>query len=341
MKRILFTLCCGLMTMGLMAQDVHFSQFYASPLTLNPALTGKGICTFRAGVNYRNQWGSVVGPSSFQTYGLSFDAGILQGRLRDSKLGLGINFFNDRSGDGILTNMSAMGSLAYHQALGSDEHSLSFGFQAGLVQKRLDATKFVFEDMIDQNGVIPGATTADVLADDNFIYLDLNAGVHWNSNFSDNFHMYAGAAVFHITEPVETFKDDQNNVLNRKYVAHGGMKIGFNNKAVLLPALLYMNQAEGSNEEYLGGSSIGFRVGDESFFYVGGYYRGSSANSDAVVSSLGVDFRNLQLGLSYDINISDLNVASSYRGGLEVSLLYFGCIESTFKPKRVIDCPRF
>jgi len=38
------------------AQDPHFSQFFASPLTLNPAFTGKFDGTVRAAGNYRNQW---------------------------------------------------------------------------------------------------------------------------------------------------------------------------------------------------------------------------------------------------------------------------------------------
>jgi type IX secretion system PorP/SprF family membrane protein len=319
------------------AQDVHFSQFWASPITLNPALTGLTPCTYRAAVNYRNQWSSVVGPSAFQTYGLSFDAGLFREKFRGSMLGVGVNFFNDRSGDGILQNLTAMGSLAYHQALGSEDHYISLGLQAGMVQKRVDPTKFIFEDQIDQNGVIPGSVTADVLADDQFTYLDVNAGVHWTSTFNDAVTVYAGGAVFHVAEPNETFKNDNDNVLNRRWVGHGGMKIGIQDKAVLLPSFLYMNQTEGSNVEILGGTSVGFWIGDESTFYIGGYYR----NEDAVIATFGFDFKNIQFGLSYDINVNDLSVASANKGGMEVSLLYFGCIQGEARPKRVVDCPRF
>ena len=37
------------------AQDPHFSQFFSSPLTLNPAFTGKFFGTYRVAGNYRNQ----------------------------------------------------------------------------------------------------------------------------------------------------------------------------------------------------------------------------------------------------------------------------------------------
>lgn len=337
MKRFSTALLAVFCSLTLAAQDVHFSQFWASPLTLNPALTGMTPCTYRAAVNYRNQWASVVGPSSFQTYGVSFDAGLFKGRFNGSMLGIGGHFYNDRAGDGILQNLTAQFSLAYHQALGSDRHYISVGFQGGLVQKRLDPDRFVFEDMIDANGVIPGATTADVLANNNFSNFDLNAGFHWVSNFTDNFTMYAGAALFHITEPVESFKGSSDNVLNRRWVGHGGMKIGLNEKAVLLPSVLYMTQTEYSNTEILGGLSLGLPIGDESTFYLGGYYR----NQDALIASVGFDFKNVQFGMSYDVTTSDLGAVANNQGGIELSLLYFGCLQTTAKPKRMVDCPRF
>jgi type IX secretion system PorP/SprF family membrane protein len=336
-KRTLSFLLSLSFTVILAAQDVHFSQFWASPLTLNPALTGLTPCTYRASVNYRNQWASVVGPSSFQTYGVAFDAGLFKEKFNGSMLGVGAHFFNDRAGDGILQNLTAQVSLAYHQALGSDRHYISLGFQGGMVQKRLDPDKFIFEDMIDENGVIPGAVTSDILSDNSFTNFDMNAGFHWTSNFTDGFTMYAGAAMFHIGEPVESFKGSNDNILNTRYVGHGGLKIGIQNQVVLLPSVLYMTQAEGSNEELLMGTSIGFAVGEESTFYIGGYYR----NQDAVIASIGFDFKNVQFGMSYDVNVNDLTVVSNNQGGLEISLLYFGCLQGSSKPKRVVDCPRF
>ena len=44
-------------------QDLHFSQYYNTPLLVNPANTGfNPDFDFRAGVNYRNQWASVGSP---------------------------------------------------------------------------------------------------------------------------------------------------------------------------------------------------------------------------------------------------------------------------------------
>ncbi|HOA38555.1 MAG TPA: type IX secretion system membrane protein PorP/SprF, partial [Flavihumibacter sp.] len=49
----LILLTLGLFTTALKAQDPHFSQFFASPLTLNPAYTGKFNGTVRVSGNYR------------------------------------------------------------------------------------------------------------------------------------------------------------------------------------------------------------------------------------------------------------------------------------------------
>ena len=164
--------------------------------------------------------------------------------------------FNDKSGDGSLTNMSAMASVAYHQKLASDDHYLSIGFQAGYVQKKVDESKLIFENMIDGNGGVT-QPSGETFIDEKFNYFDFNAGFHWSSTFTDRFHAYAGFGYFHIGEPVETFLGDQSNVLNARYMAHGGVKVGFSDKIVLLPAVQWQMQGEGSVSELMAGASLG------------------------------------------------------------------------------------
>src|SRR5687767_631950 len=101
----------------LRAQDIHFSQFNASPLTLNPALTGKLSCTYRFAINYRNQWNSV--PAPYETYSAAFDALAKTSKYDNGQgFGFGALIFNDVSGDGNLSHLSLGGSMAYHKSLG-------------------------------------------------------------------------------------------------------------------------------------------------------------------------------------------------------------------------------
>ena len=69
------------------AQDPHFSQFFASPLTLNPAFTGKFNGTVRVAGNYRNQWPEIN--RAYVTNTASVDFQIMQKNIL-----LACNFVN-------------------------------------------------------------------------------------------------------------------------------------------------------------------------------------------------------------------------------------------------------
>ena len=72
MKKI-FTLSVTVMlAFSVVAQDPNFSQFFASPLTLNPALTGKFDGDFRVAGNYRNQWPAFNNAYTTSTLSLDF-----------------------------------------------------------------------------------------------------------------------------------------------------------------------------------------------------------------------------------------------------------------------------
>ena len=58
-KAVLLCIILATVTVSGYAQDIHFSQFYASPLTMNPAMTGMMDGTFRATAQYREQWSSL------------------------------------------------------------------------------------------------------------------------------------------------------------------------------------------------------------------------------------------------------------------------------------------
>src|SRR6185503_15688961 len=117
MKKIISTLlvCVALVSVSI-AQDPNFSQFFASPLTLNPALTGKFDGTFRVAGNYRNQWPTIN--NAFVTKTVSVDFGILKNSLAEiDQMGVGILGVSDNAGDGVLvTNYGGL-SFAYHKGL--------------------------------------------------------------------------------------------------------------------------------------------------------------------------------------------------------------------------------
>ena len=78
------------------------------------------------------------------------------------------------------------------------------------------------------------------------------------------------------------------------------------------------------------------KLGDYKALHGGLWFR----NRDAAYLTLGMDYQQLFVGISYDINVSKLVPASNLRGGFEIAIRY---IINAFKPKKIIHrvCPDF
>ena len=141
MNKILSLILLFGITIAAHSQDIHFSQYYASPLTLNPSLTGLINGDFRVAANVRGQWFSVPntgGIAPYTTYQVSYDHSLFRKKLKTSGFGAGLMVYADEAGNGSLTSQAIMGSLAYHLALDRfGRHRLSVGLQAGVVFKRI------------------------------------------------------------------------------------------------------------------------------------------------------------------------------------------------------------
>ena len=317
-------------------QDVHFSQFNASPLTLNPALAGKLECTYRAAINYRNQWNSI--PAPYETYSAGFDIAVGKGRIGhgNEALGVGVLLMNDVAGDGGLSNLNANLFLAYHKELGRN-HVLSAGFQGVFVQRGVNLSDLLLGDQI----LTGSPVSLDGSGMRNMQYFDANAGIHWSS-FWDMFSFNIGGAYYHILEPVETFGFDNGNknTLAPRYVGHGGFSVAIGEYVTISPSFLYMQQS--ATDQLNVGSSIGYHL-DQVGLYGGLWHRRVEGlgGADAIIALAGIELAKIILGVSYDISVSEITQANNGQGGFEISLGYNGCIMSrptdkkcpTFKPK--------
>jgi len=82
------------------AQDLHFSQFFNSPLSTNPANTGFiPDADYRIGAHFRNQWSSILA-TPYRTLSLYGDAQVFRERLDNGWLGLGGLILADEAGSG-------------------------------------------------------------------------------------------------------------------------------------------------------------------------------------------------------------------------------------------------
>jgi type IX secretion system PorP/SprF family membrane protein len=338
MKKIIFTLIVFVSLVNVSAaQDPNFSQFFASPLTLNPALTGKFDGAYRIAGNYRNQWPTIN--NAFQTKTASIDFGIMKNRIPENdQLGVGILGFTDRAGDGVLVTNSAGLSLAYHKGLDENGyHQIGAGFQGSFINKRLDVTKVYFADELTPLGFVPGTTGEVFTAKQiNVSYFDVNAGVIYNGSTNGYNNFYVGASMYHINRPKESFQEGEF-LLNPRVTIQAGAKIPVGTYNYLHLSANHSMQAKTYNTMVGGAFSLNVNNDEENptNLYIGAWYR----LKDAAIPYIGLEFNGLHIGATYDANTSPLKPASNTRGGMELSLIY---IKKPVDPNaKKLNCPRF
>jgi type IX secretion system PorP/SprF family membrane protein len=333
MKKIVLGISCALFcTMALHAQDVHFTQYFTSPLTLNPAMTGLIAEDLRVSANYRSQWTSVSTSYPYTTATFSFELAALKGKLPEGDaLGIGLMGLYDKSGSGGLTNTTVGGSLAYHKAFGRErQQHISFGMQVNMVQKSIDQTKLIFEDMynVTTGTVSAPGTSMSAITTPNLSYPDFNAGVMYSGKIAEHATGYFGYSYYHLTQPTEGFISSDSHEIHKRQTAYIGGSFDLAPTVILYTSALYQSQA--TAEELLMGGAVGFILNpnhDEEYakntiFYLGGWYR----YRDALAPYVAIEWSRMRIGFSYDVNVSAFAPATHGLGGYELSLIFLGRI---------------
>ncbi|MEI6124264.1 MAG: PorP/SprF family type IX secretion system membrane protein [Bacteroidota bacterium] len=315
------------------AQDIHFSQFDKAPLSLNPALTGAFNADHRIIANYKSQWRSVS--KTYMTYGLSYDMGILKDRLNGGILGIGVQLYNDQAGINKMGLTQANISVAYHLPL-NRKNFLTAGIQGGFAQRRITGGSMQWDNQYDPtsaDGYNSGLPSGESSTFSNKIYGDISAGVMWSYNLqqttitsNNNKKVTVGVSLFHINRPKQTFFDVVDKKMYMKLAVHVSSYIGFNNSNFsILPSGVWFNQ--GPANDIIIGSMFRYRLKESSRYTnfetetalsIGCHYR----VGDAVILLAQLDWKNFMVGVSYDVNISQLASSSKGAGGLEVSVRY-------------------
>lgn len=338
-RRLTGFLALVLISGSLLAQDIHFSQYFASPLNLNPALTGGFNGTFRAVANYRNQDFGVQGKSSYQTYAASVDASLLKRKLNYDRLGVGVSFFHDKSGDGGLSQLNIMAAAAYHKALDDgNRYSLSLGVKAGLVQKRIDFSKLVFEDQIVDFETIDPVTGETLQSNNNIMYVDFEVGLLFRGAFTENIRSYIGGSFAHVHKPKENFIEGapEENRLDPRYIIHGGTDFRLADRITLTPGVMYMIQS--TAQELNIGLVAGLELNDFNALYFGSYYR---VTERALMPMVAYEIAGFRAGISYDVTLSDYRNANGGNGAIEVSLIYIYGNEPEPPVSNTNFCPKW
>lgn len=335
---------------SLMAQDQHFTQFYASPLTLNPALTGSFEGTYRFSLIYRDQWKGIL-DNPFVTYSAAadfrFNLKKRANRYKDA-VGGGVLFYNDKVSVTGFSNNQIIVSGAFHKSLSkSNDQFLSLGFQAGISQRNINYSGVTFQDEFNGSSGYTNPTGED-LPENNFAFGDYSVGLNYLYAPPRSVGFYAGVAMHHIMEPsVSFFYDEEDpdrvddNKLFRKYTAHLNIVIPFGESVQFSPRALYYSQGPhmatnvGANFRFLINESNGTAL------HLGSWVRAtqdeeSSPFVDAVVLMTGLEINNFLVGLSYDANLKSLNTGGRNQGAFELSIAYLGQYDDD-----TVLCPKF
>lgn len=317
-------------------QDLHFSQFYNSPLTTNPANTGFiPDADYRIGGSYRNQYSSIM-QVPYKTFSAFADGQLFRDRLENGWVGVGAVLLSDEAGSGALKSNKVYGSVAYHQLLGYGS-LLSAGFNLGYAEKRIDQTKLKFPDQFDGKFFDGDRITNVMITNPKIGYFDMQVGLNYAYFPQENVYLNAGYSIHHVNKPRETFFNDKTaaGIIPMRHIAFANAILKVNENVIINPNIYYSNQANA--EEIVGGLRANYNLSENGEFQImgGAYYR----YKDAVIPVAGLVVNDYEFTFSYDVTTSGLSNFNNGRGALEFSLIKKGFYPNSGDRKTM--CPKF
>ena len=319
LAKILVVLILLITTLPSIGQDIHYSQYFNCPLSLNPAETGIFEGDWRGIVNYRNQWNSLGIP--FNTLTASYDQQLTINKMDFSP---GLYVISDNSDNSILLVNSVYASFSYHQLY--KLNYISAGIQIGAVFKRLDFSnvtlpvQFVEDPEANFNPLISSPDIGKY----NVTYLDINVGAAWKRKINI-YEPEFGISFFHLNQPNESFYNVGTEHVPIRKTIYFNLKTEINQSTYIKPGIMLFSVG-GSNDMMIG-SQVGSNIQDNTLnvseICGGIYYRNGIENStDAIMAMIGAQIHNLNITVSYDINISPANSFTNRQGAFEISLIY-------------------
>jgi len=322
---LLFFLFSVVSNVSVKAQDIHFTQFYLSPLTTNPAYTGAFQGTFRVGGIYRDQWGS-ISTSAYRTPSFYIDAPIFM-----------------------------LGKRALHLSMDKKSNSvLTIGVQAGYTSRDINTSEALFQDAINEGtgvgtSIDLGGISGGQMADFSSNSFDMNIGLLLKSKLNDNMRLELGTSLNHILTPDTHLNEGADSTgtspsaagrdaydLPGNFIMHGQFFVDLTDKFVLKPAFFFQSLS-GANEislQALAGYHLDAKKEMTLNFGLGYRMR------DATKFIVGMDYKQFRAGVAYDLTVSDLADAGTPQG-FELGVSYIAKIYKKPTVKPVIFCPRF
>ncbi|HRH49942.1 MAG TPA: PorP/SprF family type IX secretion system membrane protein [Panacibacter sp.] len=329
------------------AQDVGFSQFYEQPLLRNPALAGIFTGDFQLTASYRNQWQSVTIP--YRTFGLSTEIKFpVRFMNSDFTVTPGLQLLRDVAGTSEFSTTHVMPAINLSKAV-SQNSFVSVAFLGGLMQQKFDPSKLVLNDQFIAGSdgsftILP--YSGQIFNRTSINYFDLSTGLSFSTSFNENTDFYAGAGLFHLTAPSVGSFEGSEILLNKKLAFNIGLSTLVSDRDELTLYGDYFDEY-GKKFNRIGIST--FQAGIMVNHNISPYENIDQSISagilyrldDAIIPVIQLGLSKFNIGISYDININKLAVASQARGGLEITLSYRDIFKSRDPLLQSQLCPKF
>lgn len=317
-------------------QDIHFSQFFETPLLRNPALAGIFNGDVRVQAVYRTQWNSVTVPYQTGSFNGEYKLPVGKG---DDFLTVGGQVLYDKAGTVALTASHILPTVNYHKSLSTERNMyFSLGFMGGLVQRKFDRSKMTTNSQFNGINYDPAAADGETFANTGYTYMDGSVGMSFNSQVGENAdnNLYFGVAYHHFNKaPKISFYGNPEKEMIPKQVVSAGFRMGISEYAFVTMQADYSKQ--GPHSELIAGALYSFKLDDPDepmyVFHAGAFLRWK----DALIPVIKLEKKPLSIAVSYDANVSQLKSASRGQGGFELSLSY----QVSLNRENAILCPKF
>jgi len=315
-------------------QDIHYSQFNASPQNLNPAQTGLFDGDWRFVGNFRTQW-SVI-PVPYRTFSIASDTR-LKTKLENDVPAAGLIINTDKSGDSKFTTTQIFASGSYIKKLNKDStHFISVGIQPGVTTKSFNVAALTFDNQYSGDAYDASLPSGENFPKTRITYFDFGGGLAYLWRKNNRTLINVGVSALHLNRPRQSFFNNDAIKLDVKTCVSGIAEFPVSAQLDLLPTVMY--QRQGKFHETVVGLFGKYHLkpidGMTTAVSLGGFYR----MKDAFILVANMDYKNFNVGVSYDINTSKLVEASNHRGGFEISVIYiFKKVKPFIAKKRV--CP--
>ncbi len=327
--KILYSSFFLLIALGSFSQDIRFSEYFLNDLSTNPGSAGDFDGDYRLTGVHRNQWRSVTTP--FSTFQLAGDA---RDFMKTRKLGLGVRILNDRTGDSQFNTFSVSITGSNILSMNADSSlRLHSGLQLGYTQQRIDYEGLRFDEQFNGFSYDPNRGSGEQVDRDIVRHADVHVGMYLKKRIESGRYWSLGFSIWNLSTPDVSFRDDEAVYLSQRLSIHGSYSIKLDDKWDILPAGRAMFQ--GPYQEYIIGGRLRHTWECNSLVkrraYLGGFIR----IEDAAFIAAGIEHDQWTIGMSYDINLSSLEVASNNRGAFEVTAIYiFDVFDEKIKAHR-------